>query len=60
MAGRVLDRLMHELGIVESAMETVLRHASERPTMRVERVVLRIGRLAGVEPEAKRRSGLRQ
>lgn len=45
---------MHELGIVESAMETVLRHASARPTMRVERVVLRIGSLAGVEPEALR------
>lgn len=45
---------MHELGLVESAMETVLRHAAERRAAQVNRVVLRIGSLAGVEPEALR------
>jgi hydrogenase nickel incorporation protein HypA/HybF len=51
---RVLDAFMHELGIVESAMETVLQHAMARDAMRVDRVVMRIGALAGVEPEALR------
>jgi hydrogenase nickel incorporation protein HypA/HybF len=45
---------MHEIGIVEPALETVLRQAGERRAQRVERVVLRVGVLAGVEPEALR------
>lgn len=43
---------MHEVGIIESALEVVLRHVTEQHAQRVERIVLRIGALAGVEPTA--------
>lgn len=45
---------MHELGIMTSAMDAVVHHARERGAQRVHRVVLRIGALSGVEPEALR------
>ncbi|MBX3751272.1 MAG: hydrogenase maturation nickel metallochaperone HypA [Opitutaceae bacterium] len=45
---------MHEVGIMESALTVVQRHAAERKARRVDRIVLRIGTLAGVEPEALR------
>ena len=45
---------MHELGIMESALALVQRHAAEQKARRVSRVVLRIGALAGVENEALR------
>jgi len=45
---------MHEVGIMESALATVQRHAVENQAQRVERIVLRIGTLAGVELEALR------
>lgn len=45
---------MHELGIMESAMTLVNRHAVENKARRVSRVVLRIGALAGVEIESLR------
>lgn len=39
---------------MESALQIVLRHAEEQHARRVTRIVLRIGDLAGVEPEALR------
>lgn len=43
---------MHELGIMQSALATVLEQARAHQAARVNRIVLRIGRLAGVDPEA--------
>ncbi len=45
---------MHELGIMESALGLVQRCAAERNARRVERVVLRIGTLSGVDPDSLR------
>ena len=45
---------MHELGIMESAMALVSQHALAAGAQRVTRVVVRVGGLAGVEPEALR------
>jgi hydrogenase nickel incorporation protein HypA/HybF len=45
---------MHELGIMSSAMDAVLQQARTRGAHRVHRIVLRIGTLAGVEPESLR------
>jgi hydrogenase nickel incorporation protein HypA/HybF len=45
---------MHEVGIMESALALVAEQARERRASRVERVVLRIGTLSGVEMEALR------
>jgi hydrogenase nickel incorporation protein HypA/HybF len=45
---------MHELGIMESALASVQRHAAGNEDRRVSRVVLRIGALAGVEIESLR------
>ena len=39
---------------MESALALVRRHAAEQQAHRVDRVVLRIGTLAGVEPDALR------
>lgn len=39
---------------MESALALVQRHATEKKARKVDRVVLRIGALAGVEPEALR------
>lgn len=39
---------------MESALALVQRHATEHQARRVDRVVLRIGALAGVEPESLR------
>lgn len=43
---------MHELGIMESAIAAVLREVHLRGAQHVHRIVLRIGSLSGVEPEA--------
>ena len=52
---RVLNgSLLHELGIMESALATVQRYAADRSLRHVDRIVLRIGALSGVEPEALR------
>ncbi len=52
---RVLSNLtMHEVGIMESALALVARHAAGNAARRVSRVVLRIGALAGVEIESLR------
>lgn len=45
---------MHELGIMESALALVQRHAAGQNARWVSRVVLRIGALAGVENESLR------
>lgn len=45
---------MHELGIMESALSLVRQHATGNNARRVSRVVLRIGVLAGVEPDSLR------
>jgi hydrogenase nickel incorporation protein HypA/HybF len=45
---------MHEMGIMESAIEAVLAQARSHDATQVHQVVLRIGALSGVEPEALR------
>lgn len=45
---------MHEMGIMESAIEMVLTQARDHDATQVHRVVLRVGALSGVEPEALR------
>ena len=45
---------MHEMGIMESAIEAVLAQARGHDATQVHQIVLRIGALSGVEPEALR------
>jgi hydrogenase nickel incorporation protein HypA/HybF len=45
---------MHEVGIMESAMALVQRHADEQRATCVHRVVLKVGALSGVEPDSLR------
>lgn len=45
---------MHEVGIMETAIEAVLAQARDHDATRVHRVVLRVGALAGAEPDALR------
>ncbi|MBL9208200.1 MAG: hydrogenase maturation nickel metallochaperone HypA [Opitutaceae bacterium] len=45
---------MHEVGIMESALALVQRHADERGASCVHRVVLRVGALSGVDPDSLR------
>jgi hydrogenase nickel incorporation protein HypA/HybF len=45
---------MHEVGIMESALSAVLRLARTHGAQRVNRIVLRIGALSGVDPDALR------
>lgn len=45
---------MHEVGIMEAALGAVLNQARAHGARSVQRIVLRIGSLAGVEPEALR------
>jgi hydrogenase nickel incorporation protein HypA/HybF len=45
---------MHEVGIMTSALDTVLERARVHGAKRVHRIVLRIGALSGVEPESLR------
>lgn len=45
---------VHELGIMTSALDLVLEQARTHGARRVHRIVLRIGSLAGVEPDALR------
>jgi hydrogenase nickel incorporation protein HypA/HybF len=45
---------MHEVGIIESALDVIRREAVSRGAARVTRVVLRVGALSGAEPEALR------
>ena len=45
---------MHEVGIMESALETVERQAREHGAQRIHRIVLRIGSLSGVDVDSLR------
>jgi hydrogenase nickel incorporation protein HypA/HybF len=45
---------MHEVGIMESALGAVLGQARAHGARRVQRIVLRIGSLAGVDAQALR------
>jgi hydrogenase nickel incorporation protein HypB len=53
-AHRFQPKIVHELGIMESAIEVVQRYAAEKHARRVERIVLRIGTLAGVDRDSLR------
>jgi hydrogenase nickel incorporation protein HypA/HybF len=46
--------VVHELGIMQSALGLVAEHARRENASRVVRIVLRIGELSGVEPDALR------
>lgn len=45
---------MHELGIAEAALQQALEHSRRAGGSRVARIVLRVGELSGVDPEALR------
>lgn len=45
---------MHELGIMAAAIDTVFRELHARGGQRVHRIVLRVGAVSGVEPDALR------
>ena len=45
---------MHEVGIMESTLAAVRREALARNAAHVDRIVVRIGVLSGVEPDALR------
>ena len=45
---------MHELSIAQSVLETVRAEAGRRPGARVCKVGLRVGELAGLDPESLR------
>jgi hydrogenase nickel incorporation protein HypA/HybF len=49
-----VDITMHEVGIMQSALASVLAQAHAHHARRVHRIVLRIGALSGVEPDALR------
>ena len=46
--------VMHELSIAQSVLEAVRAEAGRRPGVRVCKVGLRVGELAGLDPEALR------
>jgi hydrogenase nickel incorporation protein HypA/HybF len=54
MGSKLRNIVMHEVGIMESAMAAVLEQARAHGARKVHRVVLRVGALSGVEPEALR------
>src|SRR3954465_1235156 len=43
---------MHEVGLIESVVAMAVETAGRERAAKIHRVTLRIGRLAGVEPEA--------
>lgn len=45
---------MHEVGIMESALEVVLAQAREHGATRVHKIIIRLGELSGVDPESLR------
>jgi len=51
-AGRQTLAAMHELGIAESALQVALDRARNEGAARVRRMVIRVGALSGVDPEA--------
>jgi hydrogenase nickel incorporation protein HypA/HybF len=53
-SGKTHVPLMHELGIAESALNVALAEAKGAGASRVLRIVIRVGALSGVDPEALR------
>jgi hydrogenase nickel incorporation protein HypA/HybF len=45
---------MHELSIMQSTLELVLQHAARNQATKVHRIVLKIGAISGVDPDALR------
>jgi hydrogenase nickel incorporation protein HypA/HybF len=43
---------MHEVGLMQSAVELAVEAARQRGASRIHKLTLRVGRLAGVEPAA--------
>lgn len=43
---------MHEVSIMQSALESAERHAAAQGATRIHKIVLRIGAASGVEPDA--------
>jgi hydrogenase nickel incorporation protein HypA/HybF len=43
---------MHEVSLMQSALELALEHAARQGASRIHRITLRVGALAGVVPEA--------
>jgi hydrogenase nickel incorporation protein HypA/HybF len=43
---------MHEVGLMQDALDLAVDEARRRGASRIHRLTLRVGRLAGVEPEA--------
>jgi hydrogenase nickel incorporation protein HypA/HybF len=43
---------MHEVGLMQDALDLAISEARLRGASRIHRLTLRVGRLAGVEPEA--------
>jgi len=43
---------MHEFGIANSVLDAVRAEAQLRPSMRLTKIVVRVGDLAGVDPDA--------
>jgi hydrogenase nickel incorporation protein HypA/HybF len=43
---------MHELGIANSILDAARAEAQLRPSLRLKKIVIRVGDLAGVDPEA--------
>ena len=43
---------MHEFGIANSVLDAARAEAQLRPSMRLTKIVLRVGDLAGVDPDA--------
>lgn len=50
----MVSLIMHELGIAQSALELALGHAQKAGASRILRIVIRVGALSGVDPEALR------
>ena len=45
---------MHEVGIMESTLALAVARARDQGASRIHRIVLRVGALSGIEPEALR------
>jgi hydrogenase nickel incorporation protein HypA/HybF len=43
---------MHEISLMQDALELALEETRSRGATRVHKIILRVGRLAGVEPDA--------
>jgi hydrogenase nickel incorporation protein HypA/HybF len=43
---------MHEVGVIQGALDLAIAEAGRQGAHHIHRITLRVGRLAGVEPEA--------